>query len=89
MPKDTIECTLEFREVSSGTDDGPVTTKQLSRAVSVNWYKQTPDGARGGVYVGVEDQDGNIVQAQMSRAELNRLIRTLRRARDGAFGSDA
>ena len=91
MPKDVIECMLEFREVTSGsTDDGDCgETRQLSKQVSVTWYKQGPEGVDGGVYVNIANQDVEELHAQMTRHEINRLIRSLRRARDGAFGSDA
>lgn len=92
MPKDIIECTLENRDVIvDGSDDEPGKVEQLSRQVVVGWHKPQQDDAPagGGVTVGVVFMNRNNLHAELTRPEINRLIRTLRRARDGAFGADA
>lgn len=90
MPKEVIRCERETREVSTGGTNEETVVKSLARDVVVNWYKHPQDEVTsGGVFVGVTNQDGEKLHAEMTRSEINRLIRTLRRARDGAFGADA
>jgi hypothetical protein len=57
-------------------------------AVVVNWGRQSATYGDGGVIVAVT-QDESVQSVNLTRTEVNKLIRTLRRARDAAMGEDA
>lgn len=60
-------------------------------AVKVGWSKDAEHVEIAVVHHrdGAGDNDPNCWHSQFDRAGLNRLIRTLRKARDDAFGADA
>ena len=86
MPKEHVD------DMYAGHDDDAVAEGSRSR-VRVGWSKEAghvevatvaPDGER------LEPTpEGNGWFVQLDRSGLNRLIRTLRRARDDAYGRDA
>lgn len=94
MPKEYVNCQDYGREVVLASDypGGDVRAevgKMPTTAGCVVWLK---DGAHVALRVldRMKDPDGfEVLDLNLDRDGINRLIRLLRRARDQAFGSDA
>lgn len=87
MPKEIIQCTQEAVNEADPPDGQPASQVRF-REIAVGWVKQSQFDD-GSVTVGVLGEQGTGTHAEVTRQEINRVIRALRRARDGAFGSDA
>lgn len=93
MPKEYIESAWFNKTAKQVNQDGTTTDVIVENtALKVGWNKNAPDGyvevavtpCVGGLF---EDQSAQ--HMQFDREGLNRAVRTLRRARDQAFGADA
>jgi hypothetical protein len=78
MPKETIATNQQATE-ANGTNLPPW-------RFSVGWHHEGNDVQVG---AGIDDDYESGQFFHLDRHEINRLIRTLRKARDAAFGSDA
>lgn len=76
MPKETVRVESLGRDLQSGE------LVKTESSIHVGW------DAHGRVQVGVERPDTSLWSEDMDWAQVNELIRLLRRARDRAFGRD-
>lgn len=92
MAKETIFPTTPPRQIPTTPDgvDGPIPEVQWRHCPQVRWLRDCdvqlgivseddPDAAR---------EDGALFTDVLDRAQINRLIAVLRRARDSAYGAD-
>jgi len=92
MPKEVIHSRYDGKTVTEMTEDGKSQQVTLVEPfLHVGWDREAEHveiaTRAGGDFKSDFDRPGLFVQ--MDRSGLNRLIRTLRKARDAAFGADA
>lgn len=93
MPKETFSCYDEGRMVRVIDAEGKESKETLVLPfLTVGWNRNVPSielATREGGDIDESERERGGYFAHLDREGINRLIRTLRKARDQAFGADA